>query len=290
MTAVITRQSNKQSSQSPELIEAARVLAEKIDSQVIDLFIVAGSGFRDALPDVAIQARLPMRDIPNLPSPSVAGHGSELIYGLAHNRRVLIATGRVHMYEGYSPTEVVFAIRLVSLLGCRAVILTNAAGSVDRTYSPGTLMLLRDQINLTGKNCETTTPGIQAPFTDMTDAYDAPWRERVQALCGESSKTLTGVYAGLTGPSYETRAEATMLATLGANVVGMSTVQECIASRTLAMNVLGVSMITNMAGGLDGPVRHQDVLAIANAKIPDMKKLLDAAVRASPTGVRANAD
>lgn len=274
---------------SKAIITAAIELGQLIDTSTVDLFVVAGSGFRDALPNLESERRLPMKQVPHLPAPAVAGHGSELIYGYLDGRKVLIATGRVHMYEGYTPEDVVFATRMVRHLKCQAVILTNAAGSVDHHYPAGSLMALRDQMNLTGKNCETTTPGTQAAFTDMTDAYDTDWRNQVMSNLkfdagnsNASSGLLEGVYAGLTGPSYETRAEALMIGRLGANAVGMSTVQECIAARTVGMKVFGLSLITNMAGGLGGPVNHTEVLAVAQSKTTEIKTVLAAAIAAAP--------
>ena len=228
--------------------QAATVLGHVIKTESIDVFLVAGSGFRDALPKLENPVRIKMSEIPHFPAPAVAGHGAELIFGRHNDQAVLIATGRVHMYEGYSANDVVFATRLVRHLGCRAVILTNAAGSVDGRYQPGTLLAICDQLNLTGQNCEATSPGHASTFTDMTDAYDRVWRQKVTAATGIPE----GIYAGVVGPSYETPAEARMIAVLGANVVGMSTVQETIAARTLGMKVFGLSLITNMSGGIGG--------------------------------------
>lgn len=255
---------------------AARAVTQKIGTEPLDLFIVAGSGFRDALPDLARRVAFSMREITGLPAPSVDGHGSDLVFGTRDNKRILIATGRVHMYEGYSPDEVVFATRMAHQLGCKGIILTNAAGSVDHDYPAGTLVAIKDQMNLTGRNCEATTPGIPARFTDMLDAYDPAWLARVIRETGVAQ----GIYAGLTGPSYETPAEARMLRLLGANMVGMSTVLECIAARTLGMKVFGLSLITNMAGGMGGPVDHKQVLAAGKDRRGQMTAILEAAIRA----------
>jgi len=253
---------------------AAKTLASKIGTEQIDLFVVAGSGFRDALPDLGGKVTVAMREVPGLLAPAVEGHGAEFVFGTRDRKRVLIATGRLHMYEGYSPDEVVFATRMVRRLGCQGIILTNAAGSVDHDFPAGNLVAIKDQMNLTGRNCEMARPGVKAAFTDMMDAYDPRWLVRVARETGIAQ----GVYAGLTGPSYETAAEARMLRLLGANMVGMSTVLECIAARTLGMKVFGLSMITNMAGGLAGPVDHAQVLAAAASRKDQMAAVLDSAI------------
>ena len=256
---------------------AAKTIASKIGTDQIDLFVVAGSGFRDALPDLGGKVTLAMRDVPGLPAPGVEGHGSELVFGTRDRKNILVATGRLHMYEGHSPDEVVFATRMARRLGCQGIILTNAAGSVDPDLPAGTLVAIKDQMNLTGRNCETTRPGVKAAFTDMMDAYDPQWLARVTRETGIPQ----GVYAGLTGPSYETRAEARMLQVMGANMVGMSTVLECIAARTLGMKVFGLSMITNMAGGVGqaGPVDHAQVLAAASSRKGQMASVIEAVIR-----------
>lgn len=256
---------------------AANSIAARIGHEPLDLFIVAGSGFRDALPDLSRTIAFPMRDVPGMPAPAVEGHGADLIFGTRDGKRVLIATGRVHMYEGYSPGDVVFATRMVQRLGCAGIILTNAAGSVDHNYPAGTLVAIKDQMNLTGRNCEATTSGVPARFTDMLDAYDPAWLAAVTRETGLAQ----GVYAGLVGPSYETPAEARMLRVLGANMVGMSTVQECIAARTLGMKVFGLSLITNMAGGMGGPVDHKEVLAAGKDRKDQITAILETVIRTS---------
>jgi purine-nucleoside phosphorylase len=266
---------------SPEMVQAAATLNHRIDSRGVDVFVVAGSGFREALPELHDTIQFSMQAIPHFPAPAVAGHGADLIHGSLHGRKILIATGRVHLYEGYSPDDVVFATRLACKIGCQKIILTNASGSVDPGYPAGSLVILKDHMNLTGKNCEAITPGVPAHFTDMTDPYDVDWSARIITAIKSEVKPLAGIYAGLVGPSYETTAEARMLAILGANIVGMSTVQECIAARTLGMKVLGLSLVTNMAGGLGGPVNHAEVLAAGKAKTAAIRTALSAAIEHS---------
>lgn len=257
----------------PKAQEAADALQKKLGSG-IDLFMVAGSGFRDALPVLENSKTISMLDVVHFPNPAVAGHGSQLIYGQLAGKKILIATGRVHLYEGRACDEIVFGVRMAAALGAKGVVLTNAAGSVDRKLPAGTLMAIKDQMNLTGQNCEAGAHNKTVIFTDMMNCYDKQWREKVMAQCNLPE----GVYAGVTGPSYETMAEAKMLAVLGANVVGMSTVLECIAARTLGLRVLGLSFVTNMAGGLGGAILHSDVLEIAQKNKSILATALAAAI------------
>ena len=259
---------------APQVLEAASALKKNIGSTP-ELLIVAGSGFRDALPPLDNMKTLSMSDIPNVPAPGVAGHGSHFLWGTSAGKTILVATGRVHLYEGRTCDEVVFVVRMAAAMGVKGLILTNAAGSVDRKLPAGTLVLIKDQLNLTGFSAETAQkPRIT--FTDMMNCYDAAWRGRVAKLC----KLPEGVYAGLTGPAYETMAEAHMLATLGAHTVGMSTVQECITARTIGMKVLGLSFVTNLAGGLGGAIDHKDVLAVAQSNKPLLQQALVSATTA----------
>lgn len=259
---------------TPQVLDAAKALKKKI-GKAADLLIIAGSGFRDALPVLNGMTTVEMSDIPNVPSPGVAGHGSQFLWGESNGKTILIATGRVHLYEGRSCDEVVFVVRMAAAMGTSGVILTNAAGSVDRKLPPGTLVLIKDQLNLTGFSAETAQkPKIH--FTDMMNCYDQAWRSRLATIC----KLPEGVYAGLTGPAYETMAETRMLATLGAHTVGMSTVQECIAARTIGMKVLGLSFVTNLAGGLGGAIDHKDVLAVAQSNKPLLQHALTSAIAA----------
>lgn len=253
--------------------EAQAYLRSKIKNSV-DVFVVAGSGFRDALPQLDEPMTIQMHDVPNLPGPKVAGHGGQLIYGRYKNKcNVLIATGRVHLYEDRSPDDVVFGVRLAVSLGAKSVVLTNASGSVDPKIPAGSLVLIKDQINLSGKNCGFRSDG-GVTFTDMDNAYDQAWRARFM----ETLKANECVYASVSGPTYETRAEARMIAMLGANVVGMSTVLECIAARMLGIKVMGISLVTNMAGGIGGAIDHGEVLNTAKNQAVNISSWLDRAM------------
>lgn len=259
---------------APQVVDAADTLKQKIGRN-IDLFVVAGSGFRSVLPQLEGGGSISMSEIPHMPTPKVSGHGSQLIWGQLHSKTVLIATGRVHLYEGKSCDDVVFAVRMVSRLGTKGILLTNAAGSVDRKLPAGTLVAIKDQINLTGHSAEGGAQRSVNHFTDMMNCYDPEWRARLNA----ELNLPEGVYAGLTGPAYETLAEAKMLALLGAHTVGMSTVQECIAARTLGMKVLGLSLVTNLAGGLGGAITHSEVLNVTETNKPALQLALNTAIK-----------
>lgn len=260
-----------------QLVGEAASHLYKIIQNSVDLFMVAGSGFRDALPKLEDSITIPMKDVPNLPGPKVTGHGGHLIYGRYKNKcQVLIATGRVHLYENRTPDDVVFGVRMAAALGAKSVVLTNASGSVDIGIPAGSLVLIKDQINLSGRNCGFRQDG-GVTFTDMDDAYNQSWRTRFL----EAHKASECVYASVSGPTYETRAEARMLGMMGANVVGMSTVLECIAARMLGLRVMGISLVTNMAGGLGGAIDHGDVLATAKNQEANISSFLDVAIASS---------
>jgi purine-nucleoside phosphorylase len=227
-----------------------------------DVGVVLGSGlgaFAESLEGVSA---VPYSDIPNLPRPTVAGHAGRLCFGSVGRVPVACLDGRVHLYEGHAPTDVVFGCRLLAALGCRIVILTNAAGGIRAGLEPGSFMLIADHVNLTGKN---PLVGNEHAFIDMTQAYDAKLRALARQAADQVGVTLhEGVYAGLLGPTYETPAEIRMLGRLGADAVGMSTVMEAIALRHAGVRVGALSSITNFAAGLsDAPLRHADVQDVA---------------------------
>jgi purine-nucleoside phosphorylase len=228
--------------------------------------LVLGSGLGGFASTLGDTARVSYADIPGFPVTSVAGHGGELVCGTCGGARVACLSGRVHLYEGHSPSRVVFGVRLLSALGCNAVILTNAAGGIRSDLAPGSLVLLRDHLNLTGQNPLTGPDEPPFPrFPDMTHVYDPELRALAREAARHASIHLTeGTYAGLLGPSYETPAEVQMLKRLGADVVGMSTVHEAIALRHRGVRVGGLSLVTNLAAGLSGrPLDHAEVQAAA---------------------------
>ncbi len=232
-----------------------------------DLGVVLGSGLGDYAEEMTDARVIPYDDIPGFPHATVAGHAGELWAGTLHGSRVLMMRGRFHSYEGHPLNDVVLPIRVMSRLGIKTLILTNAAGAVNLNFAPGDLMLITDFINFSGKN-PLTGPNIDElgpRFPDMSRAYDK--RE--------------GVYAWFNGPTYETPAEIRMARVLGADAVGMSTVPETIAAVHAGMQVLGISCLTNMAAGiLDAPLSHQEVTETAERVRGTFRTLLDGVIAA----------
>jgi purine-nucleoside phosphorylase len=242
--------------------------------------VVLGSGFRAFSAHVSVAKSLALSDIPGFVAPKVSGHGGELLFAESKGQSVILLTGRSHLYEGHDVSQVVHPVRSLGKLGVRSIILTNAAGGLSRDLIPGSLMMIRDQLNLSGQNC-LTGEGVEAfgkRFVDMVDAYDSQWMDRLNSI----RSMPRGVYAGLLGPTYETPAETAWLAQIGATMVGMSTVQECIAARQMGMKVLGMSLITNLAGGLSAQVDHQEVLDAGKKAEALLRGALEQAIVVAP--------
>lgn len=209
-----------------------------------------------------------------LPRPSVAGHAGRFALGGAGGDRIIFAQGRAHLYEGRSAREVTAVVRLLAAAGVRRLIVTNAAGTTNPSFAPGSWMMITDHLNLTG-----TSPLVgEAKFIDMTTAYSAAWRADFRARAQRTGVTLhEGVYAGLLGPQYETPAEVRMLRSLGADAVGMSTVLEVIQARALGLEVAGFSCLTNWAAGMeDGALDHSEVLETGRHAADAFARLLAA--------------
>lgn len=220
--------------------------------------IVLGSGLGQFTDEVDIVTTTSYADIPGMPTSTVEGHAGELIGARLNAVPWVILKGRVHLYEGRSANEVTAGVRLLHAIGCETVILTNAAGTLNPEFPPGTWMQLTDHLNLTG-----TSPLLNAPnFVDMSAVYDADLVAVFQQLSQRARVPLhRGVYAGLVGPQYETPAEIRMLRTLGVDAVGMSTVLEAIQARALGMRVAAFSCLTNWAAGMHaGELNHSEVL------------------------------
>jgi purine-nucleoside phosphorylase len=248
----------------------AHLVAQKTTlAPTVGVVLGSGLGAFGGLLDQSIA----YRDLPGMPQSRVAGHAGNLRLGKLSGVGVACLQGRVHLYEGHGADAVAFGVRLLAKLGCKAVLLTNAAGSVAAELSPGDLMLITDQLNLTGRPLDFDA---DAPFTDMTDAYDG--RLRVLAHHAGSAAGIAlreGVYAGLLGPAYETPAEIRMLRSLGADAVGMSTVVEVIALRRLGVRVGAISCITNWGAGLSAVhPSHADVQEVAGKAEKALVELL----------------
>lgn len=226
--------------------------------------LVLGSGLGGFADSLADAVHIPYGEIPSFPRSTAIGHAGQLVIGTAEGLAVAAMQGRVHLYEGYSAQEVAFPMRVFGRMGVRAVILTNAAGGIDRNYSQGALVLVRDHINLQGDNplVGANDDRFGVRFPDMTRAYDREYRAMAREQAAKLGTELhEGVYAALLGPSYETPAEIEHLRRIGADLVGMSTVTEVIAARHMGIKVLAISCVTNMAAGiLDQPLSHAEVM------------------------------
>jgi purine-nucleoside phosphorylase len=226
---------------------------------------VLGSGLGGFADELTNATRIPYADIPDFPRSTAVGHAGTLVIGEAAGVSVAAMQGRVHLYEGYSAEQVAFPMRVFAHLGVKAVILTNAAGGINAGYSQGALVAIRDHINLQGSNplLGPNDHRFGPRFPDMTDAYDADLRRiATEEAARVGIKLHEGIYAAMLGPSYETPAEIRFLRTIGADLVGMSTVPEVIAARHMQISVLAISCVTNMAAGMSsGRINHDEVLA-----------------------------
>ena len=279
--------SNERRDAAAQLTEAAAYVRQRSPTAPA-IGVVLGSGLGGWATRLSGGARLPYSEIPHMPSPSVAGHPGELWLGQLGEVPVACLRGRVHAYEGHPVERVVFGARLLAELGCRAVLLTNAAGGIRSDLSPGSLMLLTDHLNLSGRNpLVAWSPEGHPAFIDMTRAYDPRLLATARAAAASLGLLLTdGVYAALLGPSYETPAEIRMLRALGADAVGMSTALEVIALRERRVAVGAVSCITNVAAGLsDAALDHDDVQQTAASARDRFEALLDAWVAAAAEAV-----
>lgn len=263
---------------SDDLAPALTTLRARVTNQP-DVAIVLGSGLGLVGDAIEGGTTIDYAEIPGMKASAVVGHAGKFRTGRLFGRNVIAMQGRVHLYEGYSPEQVVFGVRLMLQLGARTLLVSNAAGGIRGDLGPGTLMLIEDHLNLTGHNClvgpNDSTLGPR--FPDMSAAYDAKLRSCARRV-GEAQQlaVASGVYAGLLGPSYETPAEIRMLRALGADAVGMSTVLEVIAARHMGARVLGVSCITNPAAGLSSqPLCHADVEQTARASREHFARLIE---------------
>ena len=238
--------------------------------------LVLGSGLGSFVERMEIVASVPYSEIAGLPQSSVAGHAGRFVFGTIGGVTVVAAQGRVHLYEGKTAAEVTANVRWMQSLGVNRLVLTNAAGTANPAFHPGTWMMLNDHLNLTH-----TTPLLGgANFFDMSEVYSKALRKRFSEVAAELGTTLNeGVYAGLLGPQYETPAEVRMLRTLGADAVGMSTVLEAIQARALGMEVAGFSCLTNWAAGLHpGTLGHAEVLETGKAAAAQLADVLERAL------------
>ena len=252
-----------------QVVEAALYVRQRIGKLKPTVGVVLGSGLGAVAGRVTEAVTIPYKDIPNFPQSTVEGHAGCIVAGLIGVTPVVVLQGRVHFYEGYTPQQVTFPMRVLGALGIRAVILTNAAGGMLESYQPGQLVALSDHINLMGWNPLVgpneprfaPRPGTGLRFFDMTEAYS----KRLRALAHQAAKDEgipleEGVYVAVSGPSFETPAEIRGFRALGGTLVGMSTVPETIVARHMGLEVLGISCVTNKAAGLNAqPLSHEEV-------------------------------
>jgi len=248
--------------------------------------LVLGSGLGGLADELDLDVAIPFGELPGWPDATAPGHAGRLLLGRLRGVPVAIQQGRFHLYEGHSAGFVVQPVLLMGRLGAETVVLTNAAGGVNTGYGPGTLMVIADHLNLTGRtpllgaNAPTGAGGDAAElgprFPDMTAVWDPDLRSRLHRAAGAEDVPLAeGVYACLLGPSYETPAEVRMLRTLGADAVGMSTALEAVAARWAGMRVCGISLVTNPGAGVTGqPLSHAEVLEAGNAAGPRLARVI----------------
>lgn len=249
-------------------VEAADVIRARAGVDGFDVAVVLGSGWAPAAAKLGEPTHvIPMSQIPGFTPPTASGHGGQVLTLQVGGVRVLVLLGRIHAYEGHDLQHVVHPVRTAAAAGVRTVVLTNAAGGLRSEYGVGQPVLISDHLNLTARS-----PLVGAQFVDLVDAYSPQLRELARAV----DPTLAeGVYAGLPGPHYETPAEIRMLRTLGADLVGMSTVHETIAARAAGAEVLGISLVTNLAAGMTGePLSHAEVLEAGRQSATRMGSLL----------------
>lgn len=263
--------------------EAANFISKRSTLRPL-IAVVLGSGLGSFADELADVVEIDYAEIPHFHRSTAVGHAGRLVLGEIAGDPLVVMQGRVHLYEGYSAGEVAFPMRAFARLGARAAILTNAAGGINLEYGQGALVAIKDHINLQGQNPLTgpEDPRVGMRFIDMTEAYSRQYRQ----LAKEAAKTIgielrEGIYAALAGPSYETPAEIRFLRTIGADLVGMSTVPETIVARQMGMKVLAVSCVTNMAAGvLDKPLNHEQVLETGHRVSGQFKALLRAVIPA----------
>ena len=263
-----------------DVFARAKEAAQYIKDQGVDALevgLILGSGLGELADEIEDRVVIQYTDIPSFPVSTVEGHAGQLVCGTLGGKKVIALQGRFHYYEGYTMEVVTFPIRVMSELGVESMIVTNAAGGVNRDFTPGDLMMITDHINffgtdpLIGANDEERGPR----FPDLSQAYDLEYQTFIKEAATELDLPLKeGVYFGMTGPTYESPAEIRMINTLGGDSVGMSTVPEVIVARHAGIRVAGISCITNFAAGLGGELNHEDVIEVSTKIRSSFKSLV----------------
>jgi purine-nucleoside phosphorylase len=277
--------STRESAYTLQIAEAAEYIRKQW-SEKPRFGLILGSGLGDLAEHVEDAVTIPYKDIPYFPASTVTGHAGQLVCGRLEGKQVIVMQGRFHYYEGYPMRTVVFPVYVMKELGVESLVVTNAAGGMNRAFQAGDLMLISDHLNLTGDNpLVGGNPDAYGPrFPDMSEAYDRSYRELAKRLAptitgpsGASLKLQEGVYSGISGPNYLPPAELKMLARVGGDAVGMSTVGEVIAGKHCGLRILGISCITDMAIGEElEPLSHEQVVAVANRTKPMFIQLVRA--------------
>lgn len=257
----------------PDVSDAAR---KQLEDWGATTAVVLGSGLNSLVEGISFEHRIGYAEFPELPSSTVSGHKGQFALGTMNEARIVYAQGRAHLYEGHAASAVTASIRLLAKCGIKRVVLTNAAGTANPKFHPGSWMMISDHLNLTG-----ATPLLgSGQFVDMTEVYAGKLRACFRKVAQLENIILhEGVYAGLLGPQYETPAEVRMLRSLGADAIGMSTVLEAIQARALEMEVAGFSCLTNWAAGIGSEeLSHSEVLSAGKAAAAEFSRLLTAAL------------
>ncbi|MGD9331005.1 MAG: purine-nucleoside phosphorylase [Desulfobacterales bacterium] len=260
-------------------IDAAAAFLRRRSSRQPAVGLLTGTGLGGCADHMIVEQAIDYGDIPHFPVSTVAGHRGRLLLGQLHHQAVMVFQGRFHLYEGYAPREVVFPVRIMQALGAGTLIVTNAAGGLNPEFHPGDIMRMADHINLTGENplVGPNEPAWGIRFPDMSSVYDPVLGERAHATARNQGWRLKrGVYAGLKGPSLETPAEIRFLTSIGADAVGLSTIQEVIAAVHAGMRILGLSVITNV-NHPDRPVPAtlEEIISVADQAAPRLARLIE---------------
>ena len=251
---------------SVKLAEARSYLVERV-TVLPELGVILGSGLGGFANLVEEKVVIPYKDIPHFPISTVEGHAGQLVFGKVQGRSVVVMQGRFHFYEGYTMQEVTFPIRVMQVLGVTGLIVTNAAGGINSAFSSGNLVLIKDHLNLMGDNPlrGANLSNLGPRFPDLSEGYNLEWRQKALGIAKELGIIpQEGIYVAVCGPNYETPAEIRYMRTIGADMVGMSTVPEVIVANHGGMKVLGISCVTNMAAGILGQkLSHVEVMETA---------------------------
>lgn len=270
--------------------EACQAIRSSLSGKQPQIGLILGSGLGDLAEQVQDSVSIDYSQVPHFPVSTVEGHAGRFVVGELEGKTVIVMQGRFHYYEGYPLKKVVFPIYVMRELGVKGLVITNAAGGMNRSFQAGDLMLISDHLNMTGDNplIGSHEPQLGVRFPDMSQAYNKDYRQLAKELAlgirdgnGAALALKEGVYCGISGPAYMTPAELTMLAKLGGDAVGMSTVGEVIAANHAGLKVLGISCITDMAIGEElEPLTHEQVMAVAARTKPKFQQLVKRFVQA----------